>query len=280
MASASAHAPARPAAKPVALVPAVARAVAVMDLLARQREPLTMAHLASTLALPKSSVHGLCNTLLSYGYLRRADNGALQIGPSVMSLAEAFVASTNVAGEFDALWRASDQPPEETLLLSTLDGADVIYLSARNGTRPLGLAFSRGSRLPAHLAATGRAMLAFSDPAQVRRLLGRGRLPRLTAHGPANVDALLADLAVYRRTGISVDDEHIRLGVYCMAAPVFDAAGRVVAGVGVCLSKPSCNAAEVKRQRQRVMDTARALTARLGGDWAECVQAAQQTEVS
>jgi DNA-binding IclR family transcriptional regulator len=262
------------------LVPAVARAAALLDALARERQPMSMARLAERLALPRSSVHGLCNTLHSLGYLRRQDDGAFAIGPQVLHLAEAFMADTDVTREFDALWRASEQPPEETLLLSTLDGSDVIYLSARNGTRPLGLAFARGSRLPAHLAATGRAMLAFADPDQVRQLLGRGRLPRLTAHGPASVDALLAELAPYRRSGCSVDDENIRLGVYCMASPVFDAAGRVVAGVGVCLSKPSCTAAEVKRQRQRVIDTARALTARLGGDWAECVRAAQQTEVS
>ena len=50
-----------------ALVPAVARAVAVMDLIARERQPVSMAHVAAALELPKSSGHGLCNTLLSFG---------------------------------------------------------------------------------------------------------------------------------------------------------------------------------------------------------------------
>ena len=66
----------------------------------------------------------------------------------------------------------------------------------------------------------------------------------------------------------SFDDEGVRTGVYCLASPVFDAAGRVAAGVGVCLNKLMCSAAELKRQRERVIDTARALSSRLGGDWA------------
>jgi len=48
-------------------VPAVKRALALLDRLAEQREPMSLAQLTSELALPKSSVHGLCNTLMSFG---------------------------------------------------------------------------------------------------------------------------------------------------------------------------------------------------------------------
>ena len=43
------------------------------------------------------------------------------------------------------------------MILSVLDGADVVYVAVRNGIRPLGMAFSVGMRLPAYRAATGRA---------------------------------------------------------------------------------------------------------------------------
>src|SRR6478752_2474835 len=84
------------------LVPAVARG----------REPMTLARLSSELALPKSSVHGLCTTLVSFGYLRRQADGTFLIGPRVMGLAEAFVAGTDVAHEFDALWDEAAAPEE------------------------------------------------------------------------------------------------------------------------------------------------------------------------
>ena len=83
---------------------------------------MSLARLSSELALPKSSVHGLCTTLVSFGYLRRQADGAFLIGPRVMGLAEAFVAGTDVAQEFNALWAGSGLAPEETVVLSVLSG--------------------------------------------------------------------------------------------------------------------------------------------------------------
>ena len=236
-----------------ALVPAVVRALAVMDLLARERRPMHMAGLAAALDLPKSSVHGLCNTLLSFGYLKRADSGALQIGPGVMTLAEAFVASTSVAAEFDALWRDAGAP-DETLILSVLNGAEVVYVAVRNSARPLGLAFNIGMRLPAHMAATGKAMLACLPAAEVRTLLPRG----------ATNAAFTAELALTRERGYAVDDGGVREGVYSMAAPVFDASGRPVAGIAVCINKAELGPAQHERQRAVVTQAAQRLSLRLG----------------
>jgi DNA-binding IclR family transcriptional regulator len=121
---------------PVApLVPAVARALTLLDRLARGREPMTLARLSTELALPKSSVHGLCTTLVSFGYLRRQADGSFLIGPRVMGLAEAFVAGTDVAQEFNALWGGSGIAPEETVLLSVLSGNEALYVAVRNSAR-------------------------------------------------------------------------------------------------------------------------------------------------
>jgi len=248
---------------PPGQVPAVARAVAVMDLLARQRGPLSLAHVAHALSLPKSSVHGLCNTLLSFGYLRRTDSGAFQIGPSVMSLAEAFVASTSVAGEFEALWRGAPAP-DETMILSVLNGAEVVYVGVRNGSRPLGLNFTVGMRLPAHLAATGKAMLAHLPALKLRALFPTGALPLLTGRGPASQAELLDELTRCRAEGYSIDDECIREGVVALGAPIFDASGQPVAGLGVCLNKAVLSAAQMARQRDVVIEAARTLSQRLG----------------
>lgn len=259
-------------------VPAVSRALTLLDRLADRRTPMSLAWLAAELALPKSSVHGLCSTLESFGYLRRQGDGAFLIGPRVMTLADAFVASTGVAREFDVLWQHGAPPPDETMILSVLAGADVVYVATRNGSRPPGLSFSIGMRLPAHLSATGQAQLAFKPAAEVAQLVlpaaaaadgsaaaAAARLTRLTRRGPSTLAALGQLLARIRQCLHSVDDEGIREGVVGIGAPVFDAAGKVVAGVGVCLHKPTLDAARRARQRAVVLDAARTLTQRIGG---------------
>ena len=112
-------------------MPAVTRALALLERLAQQREPMSLAQLTAELALPKSSVHGLCSTLMSFGYLRRQPDGAFLIGPRVMSLAEAFVSGTDVAQEFNALWADAGAAPAETVVLSVLNGTDALYVERR-----------------------------------------------------------------------------------------------------------------------------------------------------
>jgi DNA-binding IclR family transcriptional regulator len=247
-------------------VPAVTRALSLLDRLARQREPMSLAQLTSELALPKSSVHGLCNTLVSFGYLRRQSDGAFLIGPRVMSLAEAFVSGTDVAQEFAALWADAGVAPEETVVLSVLSGTDALYVAVRNSARPLGLAFNVGMRLPAYLSGSGKAMLAHLDTDVLRKLFAAGLTTHLTRKGPRDVDGLLKELALTRKRGYSVDDETVREGVYSFGAPVFDASGRVVAGVAVCINKALLGADRGDRHRDATLRVARTLSQRLGGD--------------
>jgi len=257
-------------------VPAVTRALSLLDRLAQQREPMSLAQLTSELALPKSSVHGLCNTLMSFGYLRRQPDGAFLIGPRVMSLAEAFVSGTDVAQEFSALWADAGSAPAETVVLSVLSGTDALYVAVRNSARPLGLAFNVGMRLPAYLSGSGKAMLAFREPDDVRRIFAAGLPVHLTRKGPRDVEALLKELALTRKRGHSVDDETVREGVYSFGAPVFDATGQVVAGVAVCINKVLLGADRGDKHRDAVLAVARTLSQRLGGDVAAPAAAKQR----
>ena len=254
----------RPAAAPP-LVPSVSRALALLDRLAARREPMSLAQLTSELALPKSSVHGLCNTLMSFGYLRRLSDGGFRIGPRVMGLAEAFAAGTDVVQEFNALWDGKGAAPDETTVLAVLNGDDALYVSVRNAARPLGLLFNVGMRLPACFSGTGKAMLAQLPPDDVRRRYAHGLPPGLTRKSPGDLDALMKELALTRRRGWSVDDEGVREGVRSFGAPVFDASGVAVAAVAVCLNRAWLGDDRGARHRESLLDLARALTQALGG---------------
>jgi len=254
------------------LVPSVQKAVAVLNRLAAQREPMALARLTSELALPKSSVHALCGTLQQLGYLHRQPDGAYRLGPRVMALAHAFMATTGIAQAFDELWQAPAVPPEDTVVLSVLDGPEVVYIGARNGRWPLGLAFTIGMRLPAHETATGLSMLAHLPLERLQALYEhtpRGTAGDATAPTQdAGVDlpALVRCLQATRARGHGIDDEVTRRGVYCVAAPVFDATGQACAGVGMCLLKSTLDAPTLARHVANVQSLAERLTRLIGGE--------------
>ena len=256
--------PADPPVPAGSMVPAVSRAVLLLERLARQRQPMSSSLLAAELSLPRSSVHGLCNTLLHHGLLRRQGDGGFLIGSGVMNLAQAFVADTHVTQEFGAMWRDIGQSPDESVILSVLDGADSVYVAVRNSLRPLGLAFNVGMRLPAHLTGTGKAILAWLPRRTLDALLPAGPLARLTEHGPRSTDELHAELADIRERGFSVDDEGVRCGVLSFGAPVFDSSGAVVAGIGMCINKAQLAQDGTDTHHAAVMRVAHLLSARLG----------------
>ncbi|MDQ2734231.1 MAG: IclR family transcriptional regulator [Pseudomonadota bacterium] len=246
-------------------VPAVVRSLAVLDLLSRQTESVSLARLTSDLALPKSSVRAICNTLVSCGYVRRNPEGSYRLSSKVVSLAESFLAGTDVAREFNSIWSDSRSSPEETVLLSVLTGHEAVYLAVRNSLRPLGLAFRVGLKFPAWKSASGKAMLAYLPAEEAQRIASDDMQSWTGRNRSRALSTLAAELELTKERGYSIDDQGIREGVYAFGAPVFDATGAVAAAVSVCVSTASLEGKAAERHRGVALDVAGELTARLGG---------------
>lgn len=232
----AALAPSAASDEPRSTSPAVGRATRILDVVARSTRPLSLADLARETALPKSSLHGLCETLVNLRLLKRAPGGGVAMGPHVMTWANAFLAHTNILQEFYAAWQESRLFTMETVTLSVLDGRDVVYIACQNGTRPLDVTFRNGMRLPAPFTATGKAMLSTLPDDEVQSLLGTVPWPQpLTRRSVAGFEALQPELVHCRAEGYSLDDAQVRDGMHCFGAAVFDASSqqRAVAGVAV-----------------------------------------------
>ncbi|MCL4185446.1 MAG: IclR family transcriptional regulator [Burkholderiaceae bacterium] len=242
------------------LVPAVERAVRLIDHLAGLRRPQPLAELSKALAMPKSSLHGLLHTLVALGLASRDERGEYALGARPLQWAGAFAGRSGMVDAFDAVAGQVSVLREEAIMLAVLDGADVLYLACRPGTRALAVNFRVGGRFPAHCTSSGKALLATLPEARVRELLGGAALPRLTRHSVGSTAALLRQLARFRAQGYAVDDEETADGMHCFGAPVFAAGrGEAVAAVAVSLIKASTSV----RRRDEVIAAIRELAARV-----------------
>jgi IclR family transcriptional regulator, blcABC operon repressor len=252
---------------PKGLVPAVARAARLLELLAVAKQPVKLAHLPTRLGLPKSSVHALCATLVYSGLVTRYEDGSYHLGVRVMDLAHAFLARTDLTTDFARILETMKPMPEESIVLSVLDGAEIVYIACRNGTRPFGFNFRYGMRLPANCTASGKAQLASLPPETVAALAHDHRFPALTARSVTELEPLQRQLALVRRRGYAVDNEETRIGMICIGAPVFEAGARgtAVAAVGLSMPKAALDAEQSAAAIRAVRDVAAALSKRLGG---------------
>jgi DNA-binding IclR family transcriptional regulator len=248
------------------LVPALQRAAAMLDMLAESPVGLTLGEIAERLALPKSSTHNLCWTLVQLGQMRRNHDGTFQLGTALLRYAQAFGEQTDLTREFKRALSAAPDLPDATFLLSVLDGSDVVYLSSRNGTHPMGVNFRVGMRLPALYAATGKAILATMPVETVRSIHGEGVAPRLTRHGVATLEAYLKQANEIRKRGYAVDVGEVREGMVFYAAPVFDGHHPcAVAAVSMSVYSAKPSKSDEKLASASILHLAAALSARLGG---------------
>lgn len=203
------------------LAPAVTRAAAILDALARMDgEAAGPSELARRLRLPKSSIANICVTLADTGLLRRVGT-SFALGRRLAELGGAYLATVDEVQEFYEACPKLPAASEETIQLAILDGLDMTYLARHDGRQPVRLVSEIGRRLPASSTATGKAALATLSDADIqRRLAGIDRLPTLTPHSHGTVQSLLDDISGIRLRGFAIDDEETSEGVICYGVAI------------------------------------------------------------
>src|SRR5262249_54936099 len=121
----------------------------------------------------------------------------------------------------------------ETVNLGILDGHQVLYVDVMQSTHTFRLASEVGSRRPLHCTSLGKAMAAYLPAQELQDLLKSIKLERLTPKTIVQRSKFEKDLVRVRQRGYAVDDEEAVLGARCVAAPIADESGKVVAGLSV-----------------------------------------------
>ncbi len=130
-------------------VPALVRTKRILDALSTGGKPKGVSELARLLDLPKSTVHGLCHTLVDLGLMMRVGTSQFAVGAHVLSWANAFEGQSDLTQEFMRIAEATDLISKEAINLSILTGNEVMYVACRRGHR------SARRQFPARRAAAG-----------------------------------------------------------------------------------------------------------------------------
>lgn len=196
------------------LVPAVMRAAQILDQVAKSAQEggkgsadgLKLSDLARRTGLPKSSVHGLCQTLVHLKLLKLNSDGSFTMGSQSVRWANVFMAGSDIVDAFHEAVAEAEGLGAHTLTLSHLEGPEVIYLSCRNSTAPLGITFRIGMRVPAVFTATGKAMLAAMSPQELARHLPSEWPELITPASAPSLKVLEAEMAEVKARGYSQDN--------------------------------------------------------------------------
>ena len=229
----------------------------ILELLSEREAPVPFGEIVSETGLPKSSIHGVLRRMQDLQWIERLDGPRYRIALRLVQFARTRL-NTEVTRRFIEVCDRLKKIPNEAVVLSILEGTDVIYLACRNGSRPFGVQYQIGMRLPAATTASGKAVLAQLDEDEIRARFAAG-VPTNGAGSEKSVDELLAELERTRERGFSIDDEETAPGMICFGAGVPQGQMNGCA-VAISLIKASITEADHDSFGREVMDLANALT--------------------
>ncbi len=244
---------------------AVAKALQLLASFSVQERQLSLADLAVRTGIPRATAFRLLSTLEDEGFLVKED-GEYRPGFKCFVLGGVAAASLDLRKEARPYLTALRNDTGETSQLAILDSWQIVYLDRVPSLQAVGYMTARtGAIFPSYCTALGKVMLAHQPEADV---LGWAATQAFKAHTPNTItaaDRLLDELRSIRDRGFSTDEQEREVGVRCIAAPVRDHDGEVVAAISV--------AGPAERMPQqlvgsdmaaKVMAAAQAISTRLG----------------
>jgi DNA-binding IclR family transcriptional regulator len=215
--------------------------------------------------MPRSSAYHLVNTMIDEGFIvHLADESRYGLGVAAFEVGTGFarqapmqrIARRLLAGLVDRVGQSAH--------LAVPHGRDVLYVLEERAPRRPPLVTDVGVRLPAHLTASGRAVLAALPPAQVRALFpDRAAFVARNGSGPQSLSALRNELAQTRQRGYSVEHGEVTPGFSSVGVAVLDHNELPMAGIAV--TYPEAEAIDVATIVTAVSEVARTLGRRVGG---------------
>jgi DNA-binding IclR family transcriptional regulator len=244
-------------------VPAATRTLRVLRFLASQPDPVALDRIVRACDLPRSTAYHLLNAMIEQGFVvHLTDEHRYGLGVAAFEVGSGYsrqaplqrIARRPLASLVDRLG--------QTAHLAVLHGRDVLYVVEERATGRPPLVTDVGVRLPAHLTASGRAILAALPSPQVRALYSSpGDFVDRNGAGPRSLGALRTMLVETRQRGYAIEDGEVTPGLASVAAAVLDHNGHPVAGVAVTYQDDN----PVRLSRD-VKLTAATLTRRIGGN--------------
>ncbi|MDR2503584.1 MAG: IclR family transcriptional regulator [Deltaproteobacteria bacterium] len=245
-------------------IQALEKAIAVFETICMSDAPMRISDMARALGMNKTTVFRILQTFISLGYVNQeigTDRYAATLKVAAFSnLVLNRIEIRHIARD---IMRALSQEVHDSVHLSIKDRDEAVIIEKIESDEATRISFHIGRRSPLYTTGTGKIMLAFMPADQLEQYLARASF---FAHTPTTLtapDALKAELEQIRETGVAFDRGENKVGVSCVAAPIHDYSGRLVAGVSI-VGPTYRVSADFDTLAPKVAAAARSISMRLG----------------
>jgi IclR family acetate operon transcriptional repressor len=225
------------------------RGLLILEAVGKSPEPVSLGQLAVLLGIDRSSAFRLANTLKRRGFLTNASAGRdYVLGPSVWRLSHQYDWSKMLARVAHDSLKALAAETNETAHLAVREGRKALFIDHVTSSHVIAISGQTGELVPLYCTSHGKALLTDFKEQDLIAMFGAKPLKAYTKNTIQSIRSLAAECGSIREKGFALDESEYLDGVRCIAAPIRDRDGAVIASIGI-----SAPAARFPRDREREM---------------------------
>ncbi len=222
------------AAKNTSSIQVIERMMSLLDALAATPDPASLKQLATATALHPSTAHRILAAMSQARFVERQDAGTYRLGIRLLELGNLVKSRINLREVAQPFMQRLHEDIGEAINLGIRHEDEIVYIERTSSGRSLvRVVYLVGGRAPLHLTSVGKLFLAEESAAATRDYAKRTGLPGKTPHSLTSLAKLEKDLDWIRRHQVAYDNEEAEMGLKCVAAPIRDDEGQMVAGLSV-----------------------------------------------
>jgi DNA-binding IclR family transcriptional regulator len=212
----------------------IERMMSLIDALAQVKEPATLKLLSQATGLHPSTAHRILAAMAHSRLVDRHDAGTYSLGIRFMELGNLVKSRLDIRQIALPFMQELHEDLGEAVNLAIRDRDEIIYLErTSSGHALVRVVYLVGARAPLHLTSLGKLFLASESATDVRAYAKRTGLPGKTPFSLTRLEQLEQELETVRRSDLAYDNEEAEIGLRCIAAPIRNNSGKIIAGLSI-----------------------------------------------
>ncbi|HEY0208476.1 DNA-binding transcriptional regulator KdgR [Acerihabitans sp.] len=245
-------------------VSSVLKVFGILQALGEERE-IGITELSQRVMMSKSTVYRFLQTMKSLGYVsQEGESEKYSLTLKLFELGAKALQNVDLIRIADIQMRVLSNLTRETIHLGSLDEDSIVYIHKIDSMYNLRMYSRVGRRNPLYSTAIGKVLLAWRDRDEAREILSGVVFNRSTQHTAADSEALLPELDLVREQGFGEDNEEQEEGLRCIAVPIFDRFGVVIAGLSISFPTIRFSEASKSDYVKMLHDAARNISQQIG----------------
>jgi DNA-binding IclR family transcriptional regulator len=211
----------------------VDKTLSVLEVISQHAKGLSLADLVKSVGIPKTTAFRILEILSAREYVTwNKENERYYIGIKALEIGISGLIGQDIVDVSIPYLQELSMTVGETSFLAVYNNGDVVYLYKAEGTGSIQTTARLGSRRPAYCTALGKVILANLPIEETDRIFEK-KLEKFTEKTVIDRIRLYEEFANIRTDGYSVDDEGVEYGLYCLAVPIYNYTGAVIAAISV-----------------------------------------------